>query len=94
MEFSPGRLARSRAGRDRGKVYVVVGTISDRYVMVADGDTRKMSNPKKKNIYHLVPMDYVAYNIRDKLLRSEVPTDEEVRCAVRMYTREYGKEEQ
>jgi ribosomal protein L14E/L6E/L27E len=42
-------------GRDRGTFAVVVGLEGDRFVLVADGDRRKIEAPKKKNALHVRP---------------------------------------
>ncbi len=48
-----GRLAYSKAGRDKGKIFVIVGILDDAHVLIADGELRKVSNPKKKKLKHL-----------------------------------------
>lgn len=47
-----GMLAISLAGHDRGCVYVIVDE-TDGYVSVADGRTRTVDRPKKKNRKHV-----------------------------------------
>lgn len=48
-----GRVARSTAGRDEGKLLVVIEEVDDDFVFTADGDLRKMERPKKKRRKHL-----------------------------------------
>lgn len=52
-EFVPGRLVRSKAGRDKGKYYLIWKEINETMVQVVNGKERKISGPKKKNIKHL-----------------------------------------
>ena len=47
-----GMLAVSRAGHDSTKVYVIVGE-EDECVYLADGYTRTVDRPKKKNKKHI-----------------------------------------
>lgn len=47
-----GMLARSKAGHDKGKVYVIIHTDAA-YVYLADGHVRTMRNPKKKKEKHV-----------------------------------------
>ena len=47
-----GMLAVSRAGHDSGNVYVITGE-TDEYVYLADGQTRTIDRPKKKNKKHI-----------------------------------------
>lgn len=48
-----GELVISRAGRDRGKYYFIVGWEKENFVKIANGDTRKIEGPKRKNVKHL-----------------------------------------
>ena len=47
-----GMLARSKAGHDTGKVYVII-EVDDTYVYLADGSIRTLKNPKKKKKKHV-----------------------------------------
>ncbi|NLM38475.1 MAG: RNA-binding protein [Firmicutes bacterium] len=49
-----GQLVTSRAGRDAGRKYVVIGFSEPGFVLVADGEIRKVSRPKRKNVKHLI----------------------------------------
>jgi len=48
-----GRIVTSTAGRDKGQIFVVVGRLDHRYVLVSDGEKRPLDRPKKKNVRHL-----------------------------------------
>ena len=48
-----GGVVQSVQGRDDGKYYVICEVLSEGYVLVADGKTRTLGHPKKKNIKHL-----------------------------------------
>lgn len=50
--FKAGMLARSKAGHDTGKVYVII-EVDDTYVYLADGSIRTLKNPKKKKRKHV-----------------------------------------
>ena len=76
-----GRVVTSRAGRDRGDRYVVVGTLGEDMVLVADGEKRGIDRPKKKNVKHLILHD-VAPPLAAKLAQGETPRDEEIRQAL------------
>ena len=53
-ELTVGQVVSSKSGRDRGRTYVVVEVLDDTHVLLADGFYRKVSQPKTKNIKHLV----------------------------------------
>lgn len=47
-----GMLARSKAGHDKNKVYVIIA-VNGAYVYLADGYKRSITNPKKKKEKHI-----------------------------------------
>ena len=54
VEVTIGDLVVSRAGRDKGRPFVVLRT-EENYVYLADGDLRKLDRPKKKKRMHVKP---------------------------------------
>ncbi len=57
-----GQLCESLQGRDKGNIYSVVQVLSDSFVLVVDGDRRKLRCPKRKNLKHLA---LIPENIKD-----------------------------
>ncbi|MEI6603069.1 MAG: KOW domain-containing RNA-binding protein [Clostridia bacterium] len=53
MEELIGRLVKSKAGRDKGRLFLILQIIDEHYVFIADGDLRKIETPKKKKMKHL-----------------------------------------
>ena len=53
MDDLIGRLVISLAGRDKGKMSVVVGISEPGFVLIADGRGRKAEAPKKKKLKHV-----------------------------------------
>lgn len=51
-----GRLARSKAGRDAGRLCVVVEVLDEDFVLTCDGRLRTLDRPKKKRKKHLKPL--------------------------------------
>jgi ribosomal protein L14E/L6E/L27E len=51
-EICKGSLVYSRAGKDKGTLFVVLSVDGD-YVYLSDGDTRRVENPKKKKLKHI-----------------------------------------
>ncbi len=50
--YEAGMLARSKAGHDAGKIYVIID-VDDTYVYLADGRIRTLDCPKKKKKKHV-----------------------------------------
>lgn len=53
------RMVWSKAGRDKGKPYIIVEALDDKYVLVCDGVLRTLDRPKKKKMMHLSVTDSV-----------------------------------
>lgn len=49
----PGRVVVSTQGHDAGRWYAVISVLDERHMLLADGDTRKLAKPKKKQVKHL-----------------------------------------
>ncbi|NLI60202.1 MAG: RNA-binding protein [Clostridiales bacterium] len=74
-----GRIVLSKAGRDKGDIFIVVGQIDQDYVLIANGANRSVDKPKKKKMKHLeLRPDYLG-KIRDKLLKGQKLFDSEIR---------------
>ncbi len=52
-DISVGDVVLCTAGRDKEKVFAVL-SVNDKEAFIADGKTRRVENPKKKNLKHLV----------------------------------------
>ena len=79
-EISKSDIVISTAGRDRGKLFYVMGT-EGVYVLIANGKDRKLEHPKRKKLKHVRFVtrneSRVALKIRggDKVLNSELRRD-------------------
>ena len=76
MDYRPGMLVRSKAGHDKGCIYVVI-SVKNEYVYLADGDLRPLSRMKKKNIHHLQPIL--------KIRAEDISSDSVIRKVIREY---------
>ena len=74
-----GSIVISKAGRDQGRPFLVVAEVDDDFVMVANGDLRKMDHQKKKRRKHLKPTGRVVVELRDRISRGEPVEDHELR---------------
>jgi len=74
-----GQLVYSRAGRDRGRPFLVWEVLGPDRVCLVDGDLRRVSKPKLKNVIHVQPVNRVARELAERLQRGEKVTDAEVR---------------
>ena len=67
-DIAIGQVVKSRAGRDKGNIFLVVDVVDDEYVLISDGDIRKLDNPKKKKIKHLIVYSTVVDELNEKIL--------------------------
>jgi hypothetical protein len=73
LDDKQGRVVISKSGRDKGRMFVVVQVVNDRFVMLVDGDLRKIENPKLKNLNHIQFTGMKAEDVIDCLARGETP---------------------
>ncbi len=76
-EVMQRRFVLSLAGRDMGRVAVTVGVTDDGRVLIADGRTHKLVNPKKKKLKHLMFVACEAGEL-DSLIHRGALTDNEL----------------
>lgn len=82
MEIALGHIVYSKAGRDKGKKFVVVRIIDSEYIMISDGSLRRLERPKKKKLKHIEVTEEILNEISDKLGRGQKVTNAEVRKAL------------
>ena len=85
-ELKVGSLVKSRCGRDRKRVFLVVKIDENdplSPVYVANGTLRKIDNPKRKNPIHLLPIGELS-DIEKSALKDGI-SDEEIAQIVEMY---------
>jgi ribosomal protein L14E/L6E/L27E len=71
VELKIGSVVRAKAGRDKDGFFVVTA-IEKEYCFMADGKSRKLDKPKRKNIKHISLTNSMIdiKDITDKKLRT------------------------
>ena len=83
MEYSIGMFARSLAGHDKTKLYLI-SKIEGEYVYLVDGEIRTIDRPKKKKIKH-IQIDYqVMDSIKTKLEAKDPLRNEDIKRAIKL----------
>ena len=77
--FEIGRIVKATAGRDRDKLFMIVGIIDENHVWLVNGKNRTIDKPKKKKLKHLKPTEELDYQIREKILGNRQIFDSEIR---------------
>ena len=79
--YRKGMMARSKAGHDAGKLYVIID-VCGAYVYLADGRIRTMARPKRKKVRHI------------QLINREYDVSLADDAQIRRILKEYNKEEE
>jgi|LSQX01.2.fsa_nt_gb ribosomal protein L14E/L6E/L27E len=82
MKVSLGQVVFSKAGRDAGRKFIIVEIVDELYVLVADGDLRRLEKAKRKKVKHLELTDEVVTFINEKLKNSMRVSNSELRKAL------------
>lgn len=77
-----GSIVQSLAGRDKGKIFLVVG-VEDNYVYLVDGDIRKIENPKRKKIKHVELTRYFDGDIAERIAKKNKITNQDIKKVIR-----------
>ena len=66
-----GGIVRSRAGRDRGRAFVILEILDEQYVLLADGKLRTIERPKKKKRRHLLKASEARMELTGHLVNAD-----------------------
>lgn len=82
MDFQPGDSVLSKAGRDKGKIFVVLAVREPDYIIIADGDLRRIENPKLKKVKHVRHTGIKLPTIAEKIKAGERISNSDIRKAL------------
>ena len=86
----PGTVVRSKAGRDKGRFFMVLSLQGEEFAFVADGDLRKVEKPKLKRIKHLYVTEELVSSLQNKLLTGERVENHEIRKSLEAFKQKEG----
>lgn len=87
MEIAKSNIVRSNAGRDKGKLFVVLD-VEGEFLLLADGKTRKMESPKRKKRRHVLFVAADENRLSEKIKSGEKITNSELRRTLAGYRTE------
>ena len=83
-----GMFAVSKAGHDKGQMYVIVKEEGD-FVYLADGRLKTLEAPKKKRKKHLQPVKKgMDVALAEKLQNGKTVYNDEIKYAIKIRTRD------
>ena len=81
MEIAKSDIVRSDAGRDRGKIFIVLA-VEGEYLLLADGKTRPVERPKRKRRKHAALLRRDGGAVSQRIRSNETITNSELRKAI------------
>lgn len=92
MDSVIGRFARSKAGRDKDRLFIITGIVDEAHVQVADGEIRRVERPKKKKLRHLEILEQTSAEVAGILANRRRLLDADLRRVIRAYEAPQGSE--
>lgn len=78
-----GKFATSKAGHDKGKLYVIVACDTE-YVWLADGIYKTVEAPKKKRLKHIqIIQETVGEELTEQIKAKKLHLNEAVKYAIK-----------
>lgn len=77
MDYKIGYYAVSKAGHDKGKIYLI-WSMDDEYVYLVNGVTKKIESPKKKKKIHIQVQRSIDRRVKQKLSNNCKITDDDI----------------
>ena len=87
MEYQTGMLVESRAGHDKGELYIITGT-ADGYVSLSDGRLKPVDHPKRKKPMHIAKKGDIPELLAEKLGRQMPLTNEDIKRVIKLWRSE------
>ena len=84
MEIAQSNIIRSDAGRDKGKLFIVLA-VEGEYLLLADGKSRKVEAPKRKKRRHVLFVASEETRLSEKIKGEEKITNSELRRTLAYY---------
>lgn len=81
-------LCRSSKGRDKDRLYIVVGKVNSEFSLVVDGEYRKLENPKLKRDKHL---KVIFFDITDDKSNNSNFSNNLTNEQIKKYIKDYQK---
>lgn len=81
-EFKAGDFVKAKAGRDKGKIYVII-RLDEEYLYLVDGKYKTIDNPKKKKIKHTCYIEDTSLDLSQKIQNNNV-RNEDIKREIKM----------
>lgn len=82
-----GQIIKSKAGRDKDKLFIIIDS-DEEYVYVVDGHLRRVENPKKKKYKHIQLTNTIIEAVKNKIENQIKLTNADIRKELIVYQKE------
>ncbi|MCX7914431.1 MAG: KOW domain-containing RNA-binding protein [Thermodesulfovibrionales bacterium] len=82
MDITLGQVVYSKGGRDAGRKFIIFDIIDESYVLLVDGDLRRIDKPKKKKLKHLELTNDVIVTLSERIKNKLKVTNSDIRKAL------------
>ena len=89
MEIAASNIVRSVAGRDQGKLFIVLA-VEGEYLLLADGKSRKVESPKRKKRRHVLFVAADENRLSEKIRGEARITNSELRKTLATFQVDIG----
>ncbi len=93
MEIEKSHIVRSVAGRDKGRVFVVLDA-EEEFLILADGKLRRVETPKRKKRKHTQLISVRTSPLQQKILQGEKVFNSEIRKTLSRFADKTASEDQ
>ncbi len=90
MDINKTQIVSSLAGRDKGRLFVVIET-EPNFVYLVDGKLRKVESPKRKRTKHIEYAGELNTRLAEKINSGEKVLNSEIRRALAEFTNIIGE---
>ena len=87
MDIAKADIIQSDAGRDKGKLFYVLG-VEGEFLLLADGKSRRVEAPKRKKRRHVLFVASEETRVSEKIKGEEKITNSELRRTLAAYRTE------
>ena len=84
MDIAKADIIQSDAGRDKGKLFYVLG-VEGEFLLLADGKSRRVEAPKRKKRRHVLFVASEETRVSEKIKGEEKITNSELRRALAVF---------
>ncbi len=92
MDITRGQVVISKAGRDKGKCFLVYD-YAEPYVYLVDGKLRRLECPKKKKEKHIQVTNHIDRDIEERIINESRLNNADIRKSLSQFMNKSNQEQ-